>query len=102
MASMARLMSPTMPRKISPTATSPGNRRSSLRTETSERLSSKDPRPTGGHSRCPGRDLNPHVLADTSPSNWRVSRFRHLGLQQQSSKAPATQEAAAKGIIPMM
>ena len=28
---------------------------------------------------CPGQDLNLHVLANTSPSSWRVYRFHHLG-----------------------
>ena len=52
----------------------------------------RGPRPRGGptasaieapgseavsESQCRRRDLNPHVLADTSPSSWRVCLFRH-------------------------
>jgi hypothetical protein len=30
-----------------------------------------------GFSACRRGDLNPHALAGTSPSSWRVCLFRH-------------------------
>ncbi len=36
-------------------------------------------------SKCAEGDLNPHVLADTSPSSWPVFRFQHPRINYFSS-----------------
>ena len=41
-----------------------------------------------GKSWCPGQDSNLHVLANTSPSSWRVYQFRHLGIVRSFSLFP--------------
>lgn len=48
---------------------------------------------------CPGRDLNSHDLAATTPSRWRVCQFHHLGIEwsrlPESNWRPARYECAA-------
>ncbi len=31
--------------------------------------------------KCPEQDSNLHVLANTTPSKWRVYQFHHLGFK---------------------
>lgn len=44
---------------------------------------------------CREGDLNPYLLAETSPSSWRVYLFRHLGVRKSNYTGPPGGRQAA-------